>query len=214
MPDGMVHPAGGMPAAEHLVASGGGREEPLAVAMGTASTIAGRWRAEAGWGRRCRLLAGTARAGDGRPRTVAMAEEEASAEVRDAWPHTICGSEGASSGSASELGSIEADSYGAAPSPPGSSEGSFVSLRSALRRIEFHRFLIALSVRPGKHLAISDQRVPWVWTASTIALSSSSDHIFLLTSGDRWLCQRSRHCFPDRPSMAVPMADQRTFPPS
>ena len=32
-------------------------------------------------------------------------------------------------------------------------------LRSALRRIEFHRFLIALSVRPGKSLTISDHRL-------------------------------------------------------
>eukprot|EP00964_Phaeocystis_antarctica_P092647 scaffold59617_cov79-Phaeocystis_antarctica.AAC.21 len=32
-------------------------------------------------------------------------------------------------------------------------------LRSALRRIEFHRFLMALSVRPGKDLTISDHRL-------------------------------------------------------
>lgn len=95
-----------------------------------------------------------------------------------------------------------------------------------------HRFLIALSVRPGNILTISDQRVPYKWTASTIARSSAGVHPVLdtcrsrrqsgkgetwrigwakiRTSGDRWLCQRSRHCFPLRPSIALPTTDHFT----
>ena len=46
------------------------------------------------------------------------------------------------------------------------------------------------------------------------ALRTSTDQSFLLTSGERWLCQRSRHCLPERPSICEPMADQRTLMPS
>lgn len=50
-------------------------------------------------------------------------------------------------------------------------------------RVEFQRFLMALSVRPGRRLAISAHRLPsstWAWM---IALSSSSVHSDLLMSG-------------------------------
>ena len=86
--------------------------------------------------------------------------------------------------------------------------------RSSFRSIEFHRFLIALSVRPGKSLTISDQRVPSSATLRMIAASSSADHSDLFTSGLRWLCHRSRHCFPERPDICAPTALQRTLPPS
>ena len=48
-----------------------------------------------------------------------------------------------------------------------------------------HRFLIALSVRPGNILTISDQRVPYKWTASTIARSSAGVHPVLDTCRSR-----------------------------
>mmetsp|Transcript_68447 Transcript_68447/g.152788 ORF Transcript_68447/g.152788 Transcript_68447/m.152788 type:complete len:239 (-) Transcript_68447:105-821(-) len=109
----------------------------------------------------------------------------------------------------------EANTAATSSSCPMPSSGSvLVFLRSALRRIEFHRFLIALSVRPGKLLTISDQRVPSSWTLRTIAASSCAVHSALFTSGDRWLCQRSRHCLPERPFICAPTADHRTLPPS
>merc|ERR1719506_1107928 len=46
-----------------------------------------------------------------------------------------------------------------------------------------------------------------------IARSSSTDHLFLFTSGVRWLYQRSRHCLPVRPDIAAPTTDQRTLAP-
>ena len=46
-----------------------------------------------------------------------------------------------------------------------------------------------------------------------MARSSSADHLFLLTSGLRWLCQRSRHCLPERPAICSPMTLQRTLAP-
>eukprot|EP00964_Phaeocystis_antarctica_P006952 scaffold3756_cov60-Phaeocystis_antarctica.AAC.2 len=96
----------------------------------------------------------------------------------------------------------------------GPSASPCVFLRSALRRIEFHRFLIALSVRPGKSLTISDQRVPSSCTFRMMAASSSTDQSDLSTSGLRWLCHRSRHCFPERPTICLPTALQRILPPS
>lgn len=52
---------------------------------------------------------------------------------------------------------------------------------------------------PGSILAISAQRLPRTLWASQIILSSSSVQHDFFTSGLRWLCQRSRHCFPSRP---------------
>ena len=46
-----------------------------------------------------------------------------------------------------------------------------------------------------------------------MARSSSCVHLCLRTSGERWLCQRSRHCLPERPSILSPIIDQRTFEP-
>ena len=96
----------------------------------------------------------------------------------------------------------------------GSSASSpLVRLRSALRRIEFHRFLIELSVRPGKSFTISDHLVPSSCTFCTIAASSSAVQSDLRTMGERWLCHRSRHCLPERPSIWAPIVDHRTFVP-
>lgn len=52
---------------------------------------------------------------------------------------------------------------------------------------------------PGNILAISAQRLPSTLWASQIMRSSSSVQQDFFTSGLRWLCQRSRHCFPSRP---------------
>ena len=57
-----------------------------------------------------------------------------------------------------------------------------------LRIVEFQRFLIALSVRPGSILTILDHLVPICCTSSMISWSSSSVHSSLLTEGHKWLC--------------------------
>mmetsp|Transcript_31721 Transcript_31721/g.94279 ORF Transcript_31721/g.94279 Transcript_31721/m.94279 type:complete len:200 (+) Transcript_31721:537-1136(+) len=85
--------------------------------------------------------------------------------------------------------------------PDASESGTFPSrfcMRSSLRVAEFHRFLMALSVRPGMSLTISAHFVPCSATACRISRSSSSVKFSFFTSGERWLCQRSRHCLPLR----------------
>ena len=57
--------------------------------------------------------------------------------------------------------------------------------------IEFHRFLIALSVRPGSCLAMSAHLVPTCWTSSMMSCSSSSVQSSLFTDGHKWLCHLS-----------------------
>ena len=42
--------------------------------------------------------------------------------------------------------------------------------------------------------------------------SSSADHSFLLMIGSRWLCQRSRHCLPDRDGTPSAITDQFRVP--
>ena len=65
--------------------------------------------------------------------------------------------------------------------------------------VAFQRFLIALSVRPGSKVAISAHLLPWLLCASTRTSSSLRVQPHFLMSGFRWLCHRSRHCFPMRP---------------
>src|SRR5262249_5834695 len=57
-----------------------------------------------------------------------------------------------------------------------------------------------LSVRPGSSLAISAHLFPSRPWASTRIASSSPVQLALLIDGLRWLCQRSRHCLPMRPT--------------
>ena len=102
-----------------------------------------------------------------------------------------------------------------------------------LFRMEFHRFLMELSVLrtdtaglrsgawsnlfwkicghvylPGSSLEISAQRFPSTLCAWQMIWSSSSVHLSFFTAGFRWLCQRSRHCFPLRVWMYLAMSDQ------
>lgn len=79
----------------------------------------------------------------------------------------------------------------------GEEEGSV--LASLRRMVEFQWFLIALSVRPGRSLAISAHLLPSCLCASINMLSSSSDHASFLIEGLRWLCHRSLHCLPILP---------------
>lgn len=58
---------------------------------------------------------------------------------------------------------------------------------------------------PGSILAISAQRLPSTLWASQMMRSSSSVQQDFFTSGLRWLCQRSRHCFPSRPFRCLAM---------
>jgi hypothetical protein len=82
-------------------------------------------------------------------------------------------------------------------SPPTSASLSW--RRIFLRMVEFHRFLIALSVRPGSNLTILDHLVPKVCTASTMMRSSSSVHSCLHTEGQRWLCHLPSRIPDERP---------------
>mmetsp|Transcript_8411 Transcript_8411/g.7536 ORF Transcript_8411/g.7536 Transcript_8411/m.7536 type:complete len:232 (-) Transcript_8411:249-944(-) len=78
--------------------------------------------------------------------------------------------------------------------------------------VEFHLFLIALSVLPGNSLAISAHLLPLTLCSSIIILSSSSVHGDLLISGFKWLYHLSRHCFPNRPFSCRAMNDQLFTP--
>lgn len=79
-----------------------------------------------------------------------------------------------------------------------------VSLRSGLRPnrfcFEFQWFLMALSVLPGRYLAISVHLFPSLACIRSRISSSSGVHSALRRSGRSWLCHRSRHCFPVRPT--------------
>mmetsp|Transcript_8745 Transcript_8745/g.22774 ORF Transcript_8745/g.22774 Transcript_8745/m.22774 type:complete len:268 (-) Transcript_8745:631-1434(-) len=81
-----------------------------------------------------------------------------------------------------------------------------------LPSVEFQWFLMALSVRPGRSLAISAQRFCRVECASMRSRSSSDDHLSFLTLGSSWLCHRSRICLPVRPGRCTARADQDLRP--
>ena len=70
---------------------------------------------------------------------------------------------------------------------------------SLFERFELNLFFIALSVLPLTSLAMSHHLLPWMRCSLTIFTSSSSVHLVLQMFGSKWLCQRSRHCFPMRP---------------
>lgn len=72
--------------------------------------------------------------------------------------------------------------------------------------VEFQWFFIALSVRPGTHLAIKAHLLPnlilikkYLKCAYIIAWSYYSVHLSFFISGLRWLCHLYRHCFPILP---------------
>ena len=82
-----------------------------------------------------------------------------------------------------------------------------------MRRIlEFHRFLMALSVRPGIIVATFDHLVPICCTSSMMSWSSASVHSSLLTEGHTWLCHRSLHCLPTLPGSSFAIWDQGRGP--
>ncbi|XP_075338597.1 uncharacterized protein LOC142398480 [Odontesthes bonariensis] len=65
---------------------------------------------------------------------------------------------------------------------------------------------------PGSSLEMSAQRFPssrWAWHTMR---SSSRVQLLFFTVGFRWLCQRSRHCFPFRVCRCLAMSDQRFMP--
>lgn len=57
--------------------------------------------------------------------------------------------------------------------------------RATRRIVEFQRFLIELSVLPGRSLAISDHLLPTSLCASIMIISSSGSHVSLLIDGFR-----------------------------
>mmetsp|Transcript_6445 Transcript_6445/g.20583 ORF Transcript_6445/g.20583 Transcript_6445/m.20583 type:complete len:299 (-) Transcript_6445:185-1081(-) len=78
-----------------------------------------------------------------------------------------------------------------------------------LRMIEFHRFLMSLSVRSGMYSSeICAHLVPSCSTRLQIATSSSCVQSPLLSSGLRWLRHRSRHCLPLRMWSSVAICTQ------
>ena len=63
---------------------------------------------------------------------------------------------------------------------------------------EFQWFLIELSVRPSRTLAISAHLLSTILCIKKSIHSSSLLQLIFLIRGLRWLCQRSRHYFPTR----------------
>ena len=93
-----------------------------------------------------------------------------------------------------------AEASSALASAAASASSPRASASSTLRlSVLFQWFLMALSVRPTKVLAISAHLFPNARCAMISARSSSRDHSSRLMSGFRWLYQRSRHCLPMRP---------------
>jgi hypothetical protein len=87
--------------------------------------------------------------------------------------------------------------------------------------VELNLFLIALSVLPGKYLAMTAHQFPSFSCRSTIKLSSLSVHLSLLISGFKWLCHLmnvkwnfylSLHCFPILPGRAAAIVLQFLAP--
>merc|ERR1711998_427989 len=66
---------------------------------------------------------------------------------------------------------------------------------------------MALSVLPGKSLAMYDHWFPYFVWASRMMRSSSAVHGVFRMSGLRWLCHLSRHCFPMRPGRLAAILD-------
>ena len=76
---------------------------------------------------------------------------------------------------------------------------------STRRMVEYQRFLMLLSVRPGSSRAISLHLVPTVLSACTMRWSSSALQCSLFTSGLSRLCHLSLHCLGVRPGTSAPM---------
>ena len=106
-----------------------------------------------------------------------------------------------------------ASSAGAASAAASASKPRARASSTLRLRVEFQWFLIALSVRPTKVLAISAHLLPNLRCARINARSSSRLHSSRLMSGLRWLYQRSRHCLPMRPGSCCAIFDH-CFAPS
>lgn len=73
--------------------------------------------------------------------------------------------------------------------------------------VEFQWFFIELSVRPGNIFVISAHLFPWALCAKNKIHSSWFDQSTFRMQGLRWLCQRSRHCFPSLPGTCLAIMD-------
>jgi hypothetical protein len=81
------------------------------------------------------------------------------------------------------------------PSPsPSPSPSLSPHCRSSRRLAEFQWFFTALSVLPGRNLAISAHRLSSCLWARRRMVSSAWVQGTLQMDGSSWLCQRSRHC--------------------
>lgn len=78
--------------------------------------------------------------------------------------------------------------------------------------VEFQWFFIELSVRPGSILVISAHLLPWALCAKNKVHYSWLDQSTLRIQGFKWLCQRSRNCFPSRPGTCLAIMDHRWGP--
>ena len=88
------------------------------------------------------------------------------------------------------------------------------SIKSAyfLFNVEFQWFLIALSVRPSRSLAMVAHLLPYLAWALMMISSSSRVNALCSTSGDSWLHHRNLQDFPDRPGTALAIIVQLRGP--
>lgn len=77
---------------------------------------------------------------------------------------------------------------------------------------EFHLFLTALSVLPGRFFAIADHFPPSFIRRLKINSSSSGVHALFLMSGARWLIHRSLHCLGLRSGNSLNILDHEHGP--
>ena len=100
---------------------------------------------------------------------VAALTAAAAAVAISSLDHSRLGGVGAARAAGAEAGGVEMGSGAVGRAPSGGSAGnssdasvlaSLSNRRRFLRMVEFHRFLMALSVRPGRNLTMVDQRVP------------------------------------------------------
>jgi hypothetical protein len=124
------------------------------------------------------------------------------------WPVTSARSASMALASTADASAIIAAAFSFRPLRRGTG-----SPPSATRlRPLFQWFLIALSVRPGRNLAISAHLLPSSACFAISMSSSSCDHASFRIAGSSWLCHLSRHCLPLRPGRYLAISAQRLAP--
>lgn len=78
--------------------------------------------------------------------------------------------------------------------------------------LQFHWFLIVLSLRPGMNYEIADHFLPKALTQRARSQYSCIYQCDLVTPSRRWLCHLSRHCLPERLGRKLAISAQCTGP--